>query len=133
MELSKLTISKKKQSQFDLIFVLREDDNFFININLLKNIFDSDFYEHFIMYIEEKIKNFIKNKTNFSIYANLDDFNIGICMYYSQILQFAKMLHTYSENLTKIFLTGSSSIFSNFVSMLSSSLGYDISKKITFI
>lgn len=123
-------ISKKKKAQFDLILTLHDKKNFVINIKLLRNIFDSDFYEHFLIYSEQKIKNVLECEEFFVIHVDISNFHVSDLSYYSQLLKFAYMLHKYTHNLANIFIYNSSSIFTNLVSALSLSLGCDVSKKI---
>lgn len=51
-----MNVSKKKREEFDNIFKLIEDGNVYLNIELFRNLLESDFYEHFLYYIDIKIQ-----------------------------------------------------------------------------
>ena len=127
-----MNISKKKQKEFDKLFSLVNKNNFVIDVNLLRELFNSDYYEHFIQYAEDKIKNILLNEKNFNIHIDINSFGLSDLYHYDKILQFAKLLHIFTDNLLNIFIYESSYLFVKLVSLLNNSLNVDINKKIIF-
>lgn len=127
-----MNISKKKKQEFDNIFKSIGSNNFFIDINLFRNLFESDFYEHFLLYVDEKIKESLKLSNEIILHSNINLISVKDTYYYSQILEFSKLLHKYTKNIIKIIIYGSSSLFCNFVKLINLTLGINIYDKIVF-
>lgn len=125
-------ISKKKKAEFDEIFKLIDKENFFIDINLFRNLFESDFYEHFLSYIENKMDETIKINPIIILHTNINSLSIQDTYHYDKIIQFAKILHKYTNNIKKIIFYGSSSLTLNFIKLISVALETNISDKIFF-
>ncbi len=103
-----------------------------MNIELLRNIFNSDYFGNFIIHIKNKIKKLLEFESKFNIHLNISSFNMYDLYSYEKILQFANTLHIFTENLEHIFIYESSQLFSNLISMLNKSIGTNIDKKIKF-
>lgn len=127
-----MNISKKKQNEFDVIFLLVHNNNFLLDVNLLRNLFNSDFYDKFIEYIKNKIKNTILNYNKFNLHILINSSNISDLYYYDKILIFTKIINEYIDGLENIYVYESSYLFVNLVGLLSNSLNIDINKKIKF-
>lgn len=129
-----MSVSKKKQNEFDLIFLSVDNCNFLLDINLLRNLFNSDYYEHFIKHIKNKIKIIVLNNNNynFNLHIYINSSNISDLYYYDKIIIFVKLLHEYIDNLANIYVYESSYLFVNLISLLSNSLNIDINKKIIY-
>lgn len=130
--LDELKISKKKQEEFDNIFKYIGEGNFFIDINLYRNLFESDFYEHFLNYIYFKLKEIIKSTNIIILHTNINSLKINDTYYYDKIIKLSKVLRNYSLNIKKIIVYGSSSLFINFIKIINISLNINISEKIYF-
>ena len=127
-----MLISKKKKEEFDKIFILVDINNVVLNIDLFRKLFNSDFYEYFIEHIKNKIETISINNNIFNLHIDISTFNLSDMYYYEKILLFAQLLHEFTETLFKIYIYGSSSIFTNFIYMLNQSLNFDITKKLIF-
>jgi hypothetical protein len=127
-----MKISKKKKEEFDNIFILVDLNNIVLNVDLLRKISNGDFYEHFIIYIKNKIETIIKNHNIFYLHINIGQCVISDLYNYDKILKFAHLLHEFTNELIKINIYGSSSIFTNLIHIINSSLGFDIMEKIIF-
>jgi hypothetical protein len=127
-----MNISKKKKEDFDNIFILVDYNNVILNIDLFRKLFLSDFFEHFIVYIKNKIETILINNNIFYLHINISVCNLSDLYNYDKILKFAELLHEFTNNLTKIYIYGSSSIFTNLIYMVNSSLNFDITKKLIF-
>ena len=127
-----MNISKKKKEDFDNIFILVDYNNIILNVDLFRKLFLSDFFEHFIIYIKNKIKMILINNNIFYLHINISVCNLSDLYNYDKILKFAELLHEFTNNLTKIYIYGSSSIFTNLIYMVNSSLNFDITKKLIF-
>lgn len=125
-----MSVSRKKQAEFDKIFTLFEDENFILNVELFKNLFSSDFYEHFIIHITNKISNVINSGHNFKIHINISKFEMSDLCHYDKILKFANTLHSFTNNLSHIVIYESTNIFINLITLLNNSIGIDITKKL---
>jgi hypothetical protein len=125
-------ISKKKKAEFDEIFKLIDEGNFFIDINLFRNLFESDFYEHFLSYIENKMDETIKINHIIILHTNINSLSIQDTYHYDKIIKFAKVLHKYTNNIKKIIFYGSSTLVINFIKLINAALGINISNKIFF-
>ena len=127
-----MSVSKKKQNEFDLIFLPVDNCNFLLDINLLRNLFNSDYYGYFIEYIKNKIKIIVLNNNNFNLHIYINSSNTSDLYYYDKIIIFVKLLHEYIDNLANIYVYESSYLFVNLISLLSNSLNIDINKKIIY-
>jgi hypothetical protein len=127
-----MNISKKKEKEFDNIFNQVEINNVIINIDFLRKLFDGDFYDHFITHVKNKIKQIIKNNGVFYLHINISSFNLSDMYYYEKILIFSRLLHEFTNELLKIYIYGSSVLFTNLIYMVSNSLNFDIMRKIYF-
>lgn len=125
-----MSVSRKKQAEFDNIFTLFEDNNFVLNVELFKKLFNSDFYEHFINHITNKISGIVSLGNNFKVHINISKFEMSDLCHYDKILKFADMLHSFTNNLLHIVIYESTNIFINLVKLLNSSIGIDITKKL---
>lgn len=125
-------ISKKKKAEFDEIFKLIDKGNFFIDINLFRNLFESDFYEHFISYVENKMNETIKKTDVIIIHTNIELLSVQDTYYYDKIILFAKMLHKYTNNIQKFMLYGSSSLIGYFIKIINIALETNLNDKIFF-
>lgn len=127
-----MEVSKKKKAEFDEIFKQIDKNNFYINISLLRNLYESDFYQHFLYYIDIKIINHIKLEDTIILHADINLISIKDTCYYQKILEFSKLLHKYTLNIKKIIVYNNSSLFSNFINLINIGLGSNISNKIFF-
>ena len=127
-----MNISKKKKIEFDNIFKFMGNNDFYIDIALFKNLFISDFYEHFLLYVEDKIINLLKKTDFIIIHTNISLMSLEDTLYYDKIIVYIKLLHKYTKNILKIVLYGSSSFFNNFINLINLTLNIDINKKIFF-
>jgi len=125
-------ISKKKKAEFDEIFKLIDKENFFIDIKLFRNLFESDFYEHFLFYIENKINEIIKIEPTIILHTNINLLSIKDTYHYNKIIKFAKVLHKYTNNIKKIIFYGNSTLIVNFIELINAFLKINISDKIFF-
>jgi hypothetical protein len=125
-----MLISKKKKEEFDKIFILVDTNNVVLNIDLFRKLFNSDFYEYFNEHIKNKIETITINNNIFNLHIDISTFNLLDMYYYEKILKFAQLLHEFTETLFKIYIYGSSTIFTNFIYMLNQSLNFDITKKL---
>lgn len=126
-----IKISKKKKEEFDSILITNSN-NIILQINLFRILFNSDFYEHFIEHIKNKIEIIITNNDIFYLHIDISSFILSDLLYYDKILKFAQLLHEFSNKLLNIYIYGSSFVFTNLISMINSSLNSDITKKIIF-
>lgn len=127
-----MNISKKKKAEFDEIFKLADDRNFLIDVDLFKNLFESDFYDHFLLHVENKITNAIKTNDTLILHANINSLSIQDVCHYDRIISFAKILHKYTNNVKKIMLYGSSTIIVNCIKLINVALDSNINDKIFF-
>lgn len=127
-----MNISKKKRAEFDEIFKLIDKGNFSIDVNLFRNIFESDFFDHFITHIENKITDEIKTNNIIILHTNINSLSIQDTRHYDRIMIFVKTLHKYTNNIKKIMLYGSSSIILNVIKMINTALDSNVSNKIFF-
>ena len=125
-------ISKKKKAEFDEIFKLIDEENFFIDINLFRNLFESDFYEHFLSYIENKMDDKIKINPVIILHTNINLLSIQDTYHYDKIIQFAKILHKYTNNIKKFIFYGSSTLILYFIDLINKSLGSNLNNKIFY-
>lgn len=127
-----MNISKKKKEEFDNIFKSIADSNVYINIELFRNLFESDFYEHFLYYIEIKIQQILKTTNTIILHVDINMLLIQDTYHYSKIIDFCQLLHKYTTNITKIIIYGSSSLFHNFVKLINMTLKINVYDKILF-
>lgn len=127
-----MELSKKKKSEFDEVLRLENNNNFFLNVELLRKIFSSDFFEKFVEYTEKRISNLINNFEDFYVHIDSSLFCANDLLEYNKILIFSKMLHKFTENLKKIYIYNNSVLITNLIYLINSSLNIDITKKITF-
>lgn len=127
-----MNISKKKKAEFDEIFKLIDKGNFFIDIDLFRNLFKSDFYEHFLSYVENKMNETIKITDIIILHTNIHSLSVQDTYYYDKIILFAKILHRYTNNVQKILLYGNSSLIVNLIKLINVTLGTNINDKIFF-
>jgi hypothetical protein len=127
-----MNISKKKKENFDNIFNLVDSNNIVFDIELFRKLFSSDFFENFIIYTKNKIETIVTNNNIFYLHINISLCSVSDFYNYDKILKFAQLLHEFTDKLNKIYIYGNSSIFENFIYMISNSLNYDLTKKIIF-
>ena len=127
-----MLISKKKREEFDNIFILVDTNNVVLNIDLYRKLFNSDFYEHFIEHIKNKIETITINNNIFNLHIDISTFNLSDMYNYEKILKFAQLLHEFTDTLFKIYIYGSSCIFTNLLYMINQSLNFDVTKKLIF-
>ena len=127
-----MNISKKKKVEFDNIFKLIYKDNFFIDIELFRNLFTSDFYEIFLSYIDDKINETIKTTNTIILHTNVNFLLIQDTYYYEKLIKFAKLLHKYTINIKKIIIYGHSILVNNIIKLINMTLGINIYNKIFF-
>mgnify|MGYP001090054673 CR=1 FL=1 len=127
-----INISKKKKAEFDEIFKLIDKENFFIDINLFRNLFESDFYEHFLSYVENKMSETLKTTDMIILHTNIHSLSVQDTYYYNKIILFAKTLHKYTNDIKKIILYGSSTLIINLIKLINVALGTNVSDKIFF-
>ena len=126
-------ISKIKKKEFDTIFKLFGYNNFYIDIKLFRNLFESDYYEYFLSYIDNKINELLKTSNDINIHTDIKHLLIqDTYYYYDKIIKFCKLLHKYTTNIKKIIIYGSSSSFNNIISLINLTLGINIYEKIIF-
>lgn len=126
-----LNISKKKKEEFGEIFFQLDNCNLMLNIELFRNLFNSDYYEHFLNYSKNKIEKITQNN-NFYLHINAQTLIISDLFNYAKILEFAKLLHEFTDKLSNIYIYESSYIFINLTKMINSSLNFEIDKKLIF-
>lgn len=127
-----MNISKSKKSEFDNIFKLWNEGNFFIDINLFRNLYVSDFFEHFLFYIDEKINLILKTTDTIILHCDINVLSVQDTYHYDKGIKFAKVLHKYTDNIKKIILYGSSSLTINFIKLINLALKTNIIDKILF-
>jgi len=127
-----MEISKRKKKEFDDIFKLISNNDFYIDVELFRNLFISDFYEHFLIYVQNKISDLLKTTDIISIHININLMLIKDTYHYDKIIKFSEILHIYSKNIKKIFVYGTSSFFGNLINLINISLGMNINEKIIF-
>jgi hypothetical protein len=127
-----MNISKKKKEEFDNIFNLIEDRNIYININLFRNLFESDFYDHFLLHVDTKIQQILKVSDTIILHTEINMSLIQDTYYYSKIIDFCQLLHKYTKNITQIIIYGNSSLFHNFAKLINVALKTNIYNKILF-
>ena len=127
-----MIISKKKSKEFDNCFKLFEYNNFYIDIELFRNLFISDFYEQFLSYTENKIKKLLEMTNDIIIHTNINVISIQDTYHYDKIIMFCKLLHKFTKNIKNIFIYGSSLLFNNFINLINITLGININEKIIF-
>jgi hypothetical protein len=128
-----MSISRKKKAEFEKILFLKDNNNFYLDIISFRKLFDSDFLIFFYEFLDEKINEVLKNCSEFYFHICIESLSLSDMYSYDKILNFAKILHKYTEFLPKIYLYGSSGFMSKFVLMISSSLNFDINKKLIFM
>lgn len=129
-----MNISKKKKMEFDNIFKSIDNENFFIDINLYRKLFESDFHEHFLSYVDLKIAEIleIKNSHTIILHTDINTLIMQDTLSYEKIIQFAKVLHKYTLNISKIIIHGKSILFTNFIKLINMALGTNVNEKILF-
>ena len=127
-----MELSKKKKSEFDEVLRLENNNNFFLNVELLRKLFSSDFFEKFVEHTEKRISNLINNFEDFYVHVDSSLFCANDLLEYNKILIFSKMLHKFTENLKQIYIYNNSVLITNLIYLINSSLNIDITKKITF-
>lgn len=127
-----VNISKKKKEEFDNIFYEFNSNNILLDTELFKKMFNSDFYDIFMDYINDKITRIINTHNIFYLHVNISFINLSDLYYYDKILLFAKLLHKYTKQLVNIYIYGSSVIFENVIQMINTSLDYNINNKLIF-
>jgi hypothetical protein len=128
-----LKISRKKKSEFDLIFELKDINNFYLEIDLFRKLFKSDFFDNFILHIQNNIDKLLETQDNFFIHININTLCLSDLINYDKIIIFSKILHEYTNKIKNIYIYGSSYLFNNFINIISSTLNFDISKKIIIV
>lgn len=127
-----MNISKKKKAEFDDIFKSIYKDNFFIDIDLFRNLFTSDFYEIFLLYIDDKINETIKTSDTIILHTNINSLLLQDTYYYDKLIKFAKLLHKYTLKIKKIIIYGHSILVDNIIKLINMALGINIYDKIIF-
>lgn len=127
-----MNISKKKKNEFDEIFNLFSNNDFFLDIEKFRQLYNSDFFNHFLLHVDDKIKSLLEKNNHFILHIDINLFNLADLNNYDKILEFAKILHKYTLNLSAINIYNSSYLFKNLINMLSSSLNFNINNKIIF-
>jgi len=127
-----MNISKKKKDEFDNIFNLIEDSNIYINIDLFRNLFESDFFENFLLYVDKKLQQILQVSNKIIIHADINMLLTHDIYYYTKIIDFCQLLHKYTKNITQIIIYGSSSLFHNFAKFINIGLKTNIYDKIIF-
>jgi hypothetical protein len=124
-------VSKKKQEEFDKIFYQIDTYNVMIDIDLFRKLFQSDYYKYFLHYLKTKIEKITQNNI-FNLHINIHTFVISDLFYYDKILEFAKLLHQFTDKLLNIYIYKSSNIFINLINMINSSLNLDLNNKLIY-
>lgn len=127
-----MNVSKKKKEEFDNIFNLFEDGNIYINIDLFRNLFESDFFEHFLLHVDIKLQQILQVSNKIILHTDINMLLIQDTYYYSKIIDFSKLLHKYTSNITQIIIYGSSSLFHTFAKLINIGLKTNIYNKILF-
>lgn len=127
-----MNISKKKKEEFDDIFNLIKDGNIYINIDLFRNLFESDFFDHFLLHVDTKLQQILKASETIILHTEINQLLIQDTYYYSKIIDFCQLLHKYTINITQIIIYGSSSLFHNFAKLINIALKTNIYNKIQF-
>ncbi len=128
-----MSISRKKKGEFEKILFLKNNNNFYLDILSFRNLFDSDFINFFYEFMDEKINKVLKTCSEFYFHICIESLSFFDMCNYNKILNFAKVIHKYTEKIPKIYMYGSSNFVNRFVLMLSSSLKFDISNKLIFM
>ena len=127
-----MNLSIKKKNEFDKLFKIFNENNIILEVEQLRNIFFSEYYESFLLYINSKISLMVDKYEKFYLHIDISSFGISDLYYYNKILEIAKILHEYTLKLPNIFIYESSIIFTNLIELINNSLQYNISKKIIF-
>jgi len=127
-----MEVSKRKKAEFDNIFKQIGPSDIFINIQLFRNLFDSDFYDNFLYHVDNKIKKMLETTDVIILYSDIKSMLIQDTYYYDKIMGFAKVLHKYTLNITKIIIYNNSSVFENIIKLICLTLGTNINDKIYF-
>ena len=127
-----MEVSKRKKTEFDNIFKQIGPSDIFINIQLFRNLFDSDFYDNFLYHVDNKIKKMLETTDVIILYSDIKSMLIQDTYYYDKIMGFAKVLHKYTLNITKIIIYNNSSVFENIIKLICLTLGTNINDKIYF-
>lgn len=127
-----MEVSKRKKAEFDNIFKQIGSNDIFINIKLFRNLFDSDFYDNFLYHVDNKIKKMLETTNVIILHSDIKNMSIQDTYYYDKIMNFAKVLHKYTLNITKIIIYNNSSVFENIIKLISLTLGTNINDKIHF-
>lgn len=127
-----MNISKKKKAEFDNIFKLVKDGNFLININLFRNLFESNFYNNFLEHINNKILEHIKNNNIIILHIDINSLSIKDTYYYEKIINLSKILHIYTNNIKNIIIYGKSTLILNLIKIINVALETNISDKIIY-
>ena len=127
-----MEISKKKKSEFDNVIKLENHNNFILDIEQLRKLFSSDFYEKFVFYVETKVSDIVKIYGEFYLHIDTNLLCMNDLLEYNKILIFSNMLHKFTLNLKQIYIYNSSSLITNLIYLINTSLGTDITQKITF-
>jgi hypothetical protein len=126
-------ISKKKLTEFKNIFKLYDSNNIILEIELLKKMFDSDFFNNILDYINYLVNDITQNQKHIFLHININSLSIADLYNYDKILEIAQILHNYAGQIHSIFIYGNTSICLKIISMISNSLGYNINNKIIFL
>lgn len=127
-----MNLSIKKKNEFDKIFKIFNENNVILEVELLRNIFFSEYYESFLLYINSEIFQIVDKYEKFYLHIDISLFGISDLYYYNKILEVAKILHKYTLKLPNIFIYESTIVFTNLIELINNSLQYNVSKKIIF-
>lgn len=129
-----MEISRKKKMEFDNI--LKNDtvnfNEFFLDVDLFRNLLNSDYFDNFINHTDLKISNLLEKINIFFIHIDVNNFNSNDLLNYQKIFAFSKILNKYTTNLNKIYIYNSSYLFSNLINLIGDSLNMNLSTKIIY-
>lgn len=127
-----MNVSTKKKNEFDKVLKIFNQNNMVLDIDQLRNIFLSEYYDSFLLHIDNNISHLLKQYENFYLHIDISMTSLSDLYYYDKIIEFAKILHKYTLKLPKIFIYESSIIFTNLIELINNSLQCNVSKKIIF-
>ena len=129
-----MEISRKKKMEFENI--LKNDtvnfNEFFLDVELFRNLLNSDYFDNFINHTDLKISNLLEKFNIFFIHIDVSNFNSNDLLNYNKIFAFSKILNKYTTKLNKIYIYNSSYLFSNLINLIGNSLNMNLSTKIIY-
>ena len=126
-------LSKKKILEFNNIFKLYGQNEFVIDINLVRKIFESDFFQSFLTHINNLILDIIEKEKTVILHINVESFEISDLIYYDKIYEMTKTINNHTNKITNTYIYGCSVLTSQIITMLSNSLEHNKGGEILFL